>query len=71
MLITSILLGLIALAGCSPSWSIIKYSYIENPSNFVKITSVDSVKHYYKDIVRFNSDMWCVKHNQWEMIKKK
>ena len=56
---------------CNSGWSIVGYDYIEDPSSFIEITSSDSVKHYYKDVLRFDSDMWCFRHNEWETIRKK
>ncbi len=72
VLITGTLLGLIALAGCSPGWSAFGYE-VDSDSTYVylEVLDSDSVSHFYADMVEMNKSIWCHTHNRYEIVRKK
>ena len=73
VLITSTLLGLMALAGCSPGWTVGDFEPYVSDSTYanIEILDSDSVLHFYNKDLSFNEDMWCYVHSQYEVIRKK
>jgi len=72
VLITSALLGLIILAGCSPGWAIAGHN-LDNSgdSTFVQVIDVDSLSHIFERPLILKYDAWCLTHNQFEIVNKK
>jgi len=61
------------LSSCSNGWSIGNFELSPEDSmyTFVEVVDQDSTSHFFSDHVRFNKDMWCFTHNQWEIVRKK
>ena len=63
---------LFLVSGCSNGWSV--GSFELNPEDsmytFVEVIDQDSSSHFFSDHVRFNKDMWCFTHSQWEIVKR-
>ena len=62
------------ILSCSSSgWAIGGYELSPSDTlisaNFVIITCVDSLEHWYKEIVD-ESDNWCFLHTEWEYVRK-
>ncbi len=69
-----LLFGIFAILSCSPTgWTIGGYELSPSDTlisaNFVIITCVDSLEHWYKEIVD-ESDNWCFLHTEWEYVRK-
>ena len=75
MLVRVIILGCIIfmVSSCSNGWSVgnIDVHSEDSMYTFVEVLDQDSTSHFYSDHVRFNKDMWCFTHNQWEVVRKK
>lgn len=61
------------LSSCSNGWSIGNFELSPEDSmyTFVEVVDQDSTSHFFSDHVRFDKDMWCFTHNQWEIVRKK
>ena len=61
------------LRSCSNGWSIGNFELSPEDSmyTFVEVVDQDSTSHFFSDHVRFDKDMWCFTHNQWEIVRKK
>ena len=61
------------LSSCSNGWSVgnLDINAEDSMYTFVEVLDQDSISHFYSDHVRFNKDMWCFTHNQWEVVRKK
>ena len=66
LLVAIVLFGLLSLTSCSSGFGIHEF---ESDSTYIEITSSDSITHFYKEILRFDKDMWCFKHAQWEVVE--
>lgn len=71
VLITSTLLGILSLAGCSPGWSIFGWDTIETQYEYLEVMDSDSTLHFYAESFKLNKDIWCHTHNQYEIVRKK
>ena len=75
LLVRVIILGFIIfmVSSCSNGWSVgnIDVHSEDSMYTFVEVLDQDSTSHFYSDHVRFNKDMWCFTHNQWEVVRKK
>jgi hypothetical protein len=66
LLVAIVLFGLLSLTSCSSGFGIYEF---ESDSTYIEITSSDSITHFYKEVLRFDRDMWCFKHAQWEVVE--
>ena len=75
LLVRVIMLGFITLmlSSCSNGWSVgnVDINAEDSMYTFVEVLDQDSTSHFYSDHIRFNRDMWCFVHNQWEVVRKK
>ena len=65
-LMSLLVLAPIGTSSCSSGFGIYEF---ESDSTYIEITSSDSITHFYKEVLRFDRDMWCFKHAQWEVIE--
>ena len=69
-----LLFGICTILSCSPTgWVIGGYELSPSDTlvsaNFVIITCVDSLEHWYKEIAEDN-DNWCFLHTKREYVRK-
>jgi len=67
------LFSILMLSSCTSGWSVGSFELSAEDSmyTFVEVVDQDSTSHFFSDHIRFNKDMWCFTHNQWEIVKRR